>query len=127
MLAALTLEDQVLGVLQSRGLVEAVPECFGHQGSRGGVVPALALVDVEEDLDPFALLDASLEHAHRAALDELVVDDAVGGRASLHMPGFGFVEGELTIFQEGKDWLSPGGRRHHREDGRRDGIRDGSS
>ena len=41
------------------------------------MVPALALVNVEEDVDAAILLDAALEHAGRAALDELVVDDVV--------------------------------------------------
>ena len=44
----------------------------------------IALVNVEEDVDAAILLDAALEHAGRAALDELVVDDAVGGRPALH-------------------------------------------
>ena len=47
---------------------------------------AFALVDVEEDVDASILLDAALEHAGGAALDELVVDDAVGGRPALHLP-----------------------------------------
>ena len=40
---------------------------------------AFALVDVFEDVDALFLLDAALEHAGGAALDELVVDDVVGG------------------------------------------------
>ena len=49
-------------------------------------MPALALVYVEEDLNALVLLDAALEHAGGAALDELVVDDTVGRRPGLHLP-----------------------------------------
>ena len=42
------------------------------------MVPTLALMYVEEDVDALFLLDAVLEHTGGAALDELVVDDAVG-------------------------------------------------
>ena len=59
-------------------------ESLGHQGPQGGVVPTLALVYVEEDLNALVLLDAALEHAGGTALDELVVDDAVGRRPALH-------------------------------------------
>ena len=57
------------------------------------MVPALALVYVEEDVDALFLLDVALEHAGGAALDELVVDDVVGGRPTLQLPGFGLVHG----------------------------------
>jgi 3,4-dihydroxy-2-butanone 4-phosphate synthase len=78
---------------------------LGHEGSRGSVVPALALVDVAQDLEPFGRLDAALEHAGCAALDELVVDDAVGGGPALHLPGLDFVVGEFAVHQKGEDWL----------------------
>ena len=58
------------------------------------MVPALALVNVEEDVDATILLDAALEHGGGAALDELVVDDVVGGRPMLHLPGFDLIHGE---------------------------------
>ena len=60
-------------------------------------MPALALVYVEEDLNALVILDAALEHAGGAALDELVVDDAVGGRPMLYLPSFGLVHGENPI------------------------------
>ena len=75
-------------------------ECLGHQGSQRGVVPAFALVYVEEDVDTLFLLNAALEHTGGAALDELVVDDAVGGRPALHLPGFGLIHGENPVLQE---------------------------
>ena len=62
-LATLALENERLGVFEARGPVETMAESLGHQGSRHGVVPALALVYVEEDLNALVLLDAALEHA----------------------------------------------------------------
>ena len=70
------------------------------------MVPALALVDVEEDVDAPILLDAALEHAGGDALDELGVDDAIGGRPTLHLPGFGFVHGKNPVLQELPDGQS---------------------
>ena len=63
------------------------------------MVPTLALVNVEEDVDALFLLDAALEHAGGAALDELVVDDAVGGCPTLNLPSFGLVHGENPVLQ----------------------------
>ena len=99
-LASLALEDERLGVFKGRWPVEVVAECLGHEGSRCGVVPALALVNVEEDVDATVLLDATLENAGRAALDELIVDDVVGGRPTLHLPGLGLVHGENPVLQK---------------------------
>ena len=78
-LAPFTFENERLGVYEGRGPIETMAESLGHQGSRGGVVPALALVYVEEDLNALVLLDEALEYVGGAALDEFVVDDAVGG------------------------------------------------
>ena len=64
------------------------------------MVPALALMYVEEDVDAPLLLDAALEHAGGAALDELVVDDVVGGRPALYLPGLGLVHGENPVLQK---------------------------
>ena len=64
------------------------------------MVPTLALMYVEEDVDAPFLLDAALEHAGGAALDELVVDDAVGGCPALHLPSFGLVHGENPVLQK---------------------------
>ena len=72
-------------------------ESLGHQGPRGGVVPALALVYVEEDLNALVLLDTALEHAGGAVLDELVVDDAVGGHSVLDLSGLGLVHGKNPV------------------------------
>ena len=99
-LASLTLEDERLGILEGRGPVETMAESLGYQGPRGGVVPPLALVYVEEDLNALVLLDAALEHAGGAALDELVVDDAVGRHLALHLPSFGLVHGENPVLQK---------------------------
>ena len=55
---------------------------------------------VKEDVDAPFLLDVVLEHAGGATLDELVVDDAEGGRPALHLPSFGLVHGENPILQE---------------------------
>ena len=55
---------------------------------------------VEEDVDALFLFDAALEHAGGAALDELVVDDAVGGHPALHLPSFGLVHGENPVLQK---------------------------
>ena len=99
-LASFALEDKRLGVYEGRWPVEAVAECLGHEGSRCGVVPALALVNVEEDVDAPILLDAVLEHAGGAALDELVVDDAVGGCPALGLSSFGLVHGENPVLQK---------------------------
>lgn len=63
-------------------------------------MPALALVYVEEDLNALVLFDAALKHAGGAALDELVVDDAVGGCPVLHLPGLGLVHGENPVLQK---------------------------
>ena len=82
-LAPFTFENERLGVFEGRGPIETVAERLGHQGSRCGVVPTLALVNVEEDVDALFLLDAALEHASGAVFDELVVDDVVGGRLAL--------------------------------------------
>ena len=99
-LAPLALEDERLGVFEGCGLVETMAEILGHQGSRCSMVPALALMYVAEDVDAPFLLDAVLEHAGGAALDELVVDDAVGGRPALHLPSFGLVHGENPVLQK---------------------------
>ena len=99
-LASLTLEDERPGILEGRGPVETMAESLGHQGPRGGVVPALALVYAEKDLNALVLLDAALEHAGGAALDELVVDDVVGGRPALNLPSHGLVHGENPILQK---------------------------
>ena len=64
------------------------------------MVPALALVNVEEDVDAPILLDAMLEHVGGATLDELVVDDAIGGRAALNLPSFSLVHGENPVLQK---------------------------
>ena len=72
-------------------------ERLGHLGSRCDVVLALTLMYVEEDVDALFLLDAVLEHAGGAALDELVFDDAVGGCPALHLPSFGLVHGENPV------------------------------
>ena len=98
-LASFALEDERLDVFEGRWPVEAVVERLGHEGSRCGIVPTLALVNVEEDVDAAVLLNAVLEHAGRAALDELVVDDAVGGRPVLNLPSLGFVHGENPVLQ----------------------------
>ena len=99
-LAPFTFEDERLGILEGRGPLETVAERLGHQGSQCGVVPALALIYVEEDVYALFLLDAALEHAGGAALDELVVDDVVGGRPALHLPSFGLVHGENPVLQK---------------------------
>ena len=49
-LEALAFVDHVHGLLEGRGAVESVAERLGHQGSRGGMMPALPLVNVSEDL-----------------------------------------------------------------------------
>ena len=64
-LASLTLENERLGILEGRGPVETTVERLGHQGLLGGVVPALALVYVEEDLNALVLLNPSLEHHYK--------------------------------------------------------------
>ena len=64
------------------------------------MVPAFALVYVKEDVDALFLLDAALEYTGAAALDELIVDDAVGGRPALHLPSFGLVHGENPVLQK---------------------------
>ena len=99
-LAPFAFEDERLGVFEGRGPIETMAEGLGHQGSRCGVVPALSLVNVEEDVDATILLDAALEHTGRAAFDELIVDDAVGGRPVLNLPSFGLVHGENLVLQE---------------------------
>ena len=99
-LASLTLQDERLGILEGRGPVETMAERLGHQGSRCGVVPALALVNVEEDVYAMILLDAVLEHAGRAAFDELVVDHAIGGCPALNLPSLGLVHGENPVHQK---------------------------
>ena len=58
-LASFTLEDERLGVFEGRWPVEAMAERLGYEGSRCGVVPALALVNVEEDVNAAVLLDAA--------------------------------------------------------------------
>ena len=63
-------------------------------------MPALALVDVEEDVDAPILLDAALEHAGRAVLDKLIVDDAIGGGPTLNLPSFGLIHGENPVLEE---------------------------
>ena len=63
------------------------------------MVPALALVNVEEDVDATVLLDAALEHAGRTALDKLVVDYVIGGRPVLNLPSLSLVHGENPILQ----------------------------
>ena len=98
-LASFTLKDERLCVFEGRGPVETMAESLGHQGPRGGVVPALALVYVEEDLNALVLLDAALEHAGGAAF-ELVVDDVVGGCSAMHLSGFGLVHGEDPVLQK---------------------------
>jgi len=95
-LAAFALVDQFLGRLQSGRPVETVTECLGHQGPGGGVMPALALMDVEEDFVPFLRLDAALENAGGAAMNQLVVDDAVGRGSALDLPCRGLVGGKLA-------------------------------
>ena len=42
------------------------------------------MVHVEKDLYALVLLNTALKNTCRAAFDELVVDDAVGGRPTLH-------------------------------------------
>jgi len=63
-------------------------------------VPTLALMYVEEDVDASFLLDAALEHAGGAALDELIVDDAVGGHPALNLPSLSLVHGENPVLQK---------------------------
>ena len=62
-------------------------------------MPTLALMYVAEDVDAPFLLDAALEYAGGAALDELIVDDAVGGRPALHFPSFGLVHGRTPFYR----------------------------
>ena len=71
------------------------------------MVPALALVNVEEDVDAAVLLDAALEHAGRTSFAELIVHDAVGGCSALHLPSFSLVHGEDPVFQELRDGQGP--------------------
>ena len=99
-LASFALEDERLGIFEGRWPVEAVAERLGHQGSRCSMVPALALVNVEEDVDAAILLDAALEHTGGAVLHELVVDDVVGGHTALYLPSFGLVHGENPVLQK---------------------------
>ena len=49
-LAAFAFIDWIHGLLEGRGPVKSVVERLGHQGSRGGMMPALPLVNVSEDL-----------------------------------------------------------------------------
>ena len=100
-LASLTLEDERLRVSEGRGPVETMAESLGNQGPRGGVVSTLGVVYVDEDLNALVLLDAALENARCAALDGLVVDDVVGRRPTLHLPGLGLVRGKCSTLQEG--------------------------
>ena len=99
-LTSFALEDERLGVFEGRWPVEAMAEHLGHEGSTCSVVPAVALVNVEEDVDAAVLLDAALEHAGRVAPDELVVDDVVGGRPALNFPSLGLVHGENPVLQK---------------------------
>ena len=99
-MASFALEDERLGVFEGRWPVEAMAEHLGHEGSTCSVVPAVALVNVEEDVDVVILLDAALEHAGRATLDKLVVDDAVGGHPALNLPSLGLVHGENPVLQK---------------------------
>lgn len=52
-LAAFAFVHQIHGLLEGRGPVESMAECFGHQGSGGVMMPTLPLVDVSENLLPF--------------------------------------------------------------------------
>ena len=81
------------------------------------MVPAFALVYIEEDVDAMFLLDAALEHAGGAALDELIVDDVVGGRPTLHLPGLGLIHWENPVLQEFWYWEGPRRSCNHGEDG----------
>jgi hypothetical protein len=74
-------------------------EGFAHDGSRGGVIPALSLVDLSQELDPFIRLYVAPEHPTYAAFVQLVVDDSVGLGTSLDFPGSDLVLGQLSICQ----------------------------
>ena len=63
------------------------------------MVPALAQVHVEEHLHALVLLDAALEDTCQAALDELIVDDVVGGLPTMNLSGLSLVHGEDSILQ----------------------------
>src|SRR4051812_19708600 len=69
------------------------------------VVPALALVDVEEDLLPFFRINVALEHAGHVAMNQLVINDAIGGGMALDLPGQVFVRGELAAKEKSQDRL----------------------
>ena len=84
-----------------------MPEGFAYDGSGGGVMSALSLVDLPEELYPFSRLDAPLEHPTYAAFVQLVVDDCVGLGPSLNLPGSDSVLGQLAICQVGEEFLCP--------------------
>ena len=49
-LAAFALVDHVYSLLKGRRLVKSMAKRLGHQGSRGGMMPALPVVNVSQDL-----------------------------------------------------------------------------
>jgi hypothetical protein len=54
--------DHVLSIFQCSWPIKAMAEGFAHDGSRGGMMPTLSLVDLSEELDPFSWLYVALEH-----------------------------------------------------------------
>ena len=80
---------------------------LGHQGPHGGVIGALALVDVSEDFLPFLRLDAMLKNASCVAANQLTVDNGVGGGSALDLSGLCLTSRELVVHEVGEDGLGP--------------------
>jgi hypothetical protein len=67
------------------------------------VVSTLALVYASQESESLIPLYAALKNSSDAALDEFSVDDGVGVRSALDLPGDDFVTRELLAQDEGED------------------------
>ena len=85
-LTSLALPDNVL-CLQSTGLVEPISECLGQYSSGRGVMTALSLMDISENLCPFFWFNTALKDGCHTPLVQLMVDNGEGLGSPLDLSG----------------------------------------
>jgi hypothetical protein len=99
-LTAIAMLHQLLCVLQGRRPVETM--------ARRCVVPALPLMYLSQQFDPFLRLDALLEDSRYAALVQFTIDDGVCQRTTLKSPSFCFVLRQVPSDEVVGERLRPG-------------------
>jgi hypothetical protein len=94
--------DDLVGVSDRGGPIEALAECIAHEGARRRVVATHARVDVSNKLATMGDGDAPLQDARRGALVQLAVDYCEQLSLPCDASGFGPIQGEFSSVDPGE-------------------------